>query len=180
MEQYRFSVFNSRFGGVGIVFRGRDRIAGIFLPRKNEKLEKRVLAEFPGAVESPIPAGVRKVLENCMAGRGCEGLLKMLELEKLEPFQKAILLQEAKIPTGKVLSYSQLAAKAGFPGAARAAGSALAKNPFPLAVPCHRAVRSDGSLGGFGGGLEMKRTLLEMEGVGFDKNGRVKEEFFWK
>lgn len=176
----KFSVFNTRFGNVGIVFREPGRIARIYLPRENERLDKRVPADFPGAAEIPLPGRVRKVFESCMAGRGCEALLQMLELDRLQSFQRAVLLQESRVPRGKVISYSNLAARAGFPGAARAAGSALAKNPFPLAIPCHRAVRSDGSLGGFGGGLEMKRALLEMEGVGFDKNGRVKEEFFWK
>ncbi len=176
----RFSVFKTRFGEVGIVFGRPGRIARIYLPRKNERLDKRVLIDFPGMVEIPLPVPVRKAFEGCMAGRGCEGLLQMLELDRLHPFQREVLLQESRVPRGKVISYSDLAARAGFPGAARAAGSALAKNPFPLAIPCHRAVRSDGSLGGFGGGLEMKRALLEMEGVSFDKNGRVKEEFFWK
>ncbi len=180
MAECNFSIFNSQFGGIGIVFIGTGIIARIYLPRKKEKLEKRILADFPGATEVPLKDKVRKVLESCMAGLGCDGLLKMLDLDRLQPFQKAILLQEAKVPKGKVISYAQLAAKSGFPGAARAAGSALAKNPFPLAVPCHRAVRSDGSLGGFGGGLEMKRALLEMEGVEFDNRGRVKEEFFLK
>lgn len=180
MAQQWYSLLDSRFGVIGVVLAGKDKIAGIYLPHKNEKTLGRVLADFPGAAQGPFPDRVRKALNNCLKGLGCEGLLQMLDLDRLQPFQKSILLQEAKIPTGKVLSYSQLAAKAGFPGAARAAGSALANNPFPLAIPCHRTVRSDGSLGGFGGGLEMKRALLEMEGVGFDKNGKVKKEFFWK
>jgi methylated-DNA-[protein]-cysteine S-methyltransferase len=53
------------------------------------------------------------------------------------------------------------------PRAARAVGTALATNPFPIVIPCHRVIRSDGTLGGYGGGLEMKRKLLEMEGVAF-------------
>jgi alkylated DNA nucleotide flippase Atl1 len=59
----------------------------------------------------------------------------------------------------------------------RAVGTALARNPFPLVVPCHRAVRSDRTLGGFQGGLEMKRALLEMEGVEFDSKNRVQPDF---
>jgi methylated-DNA-[protein]-cysteine S-methyltransferase len=52
-------------------------------------------------------------------------------------------------------------------------GNVMAGNPVPLVIPCHRVIRSDGSLGGFGGGLPMKRALLEMEGVAFDRKGRV-------
>jgi methylated-DNA-[protein]-cysteine S-methyltransferase len=86
---------------------------------------------------------------------------------------------ERTIPRGYVSSYSALAAHIGKPKAARAAGTALARNPFPIIIPCHRTVRTDGSLGGFGGGLPMKRALLEMEGVAFDGLGHVKKKFFW-
>ncbi len=176
--RYNFSVFDSRFGSIGLVFSGAGRIARIYLPRKNEKTIMIIRTDFPGASEAPLPVKVRNALENCMKGLGCDGLLNMLDMDHLKPFQKAVLLREAEVPRGKVISYARLAAKAGFSRAARAAGSALAKNPFPLAIPCHRAVRSDGSLGGFGGGLEMKRALLEMEGVEFDKTGKVKKEYF--
>jgi methylated-DNA-[protein]-cysteine S-methyltransferase len=67
----------------------------------------------------------------------------------------------------------------GKPSAARAVGRALATNPFPIIIPCHRAVRSDGSLGGYQGGLAMKRALLEMEGVEFDARGRVATPGFY-
>ena len=74
------------------------------------------------------------------------------------------------------MTYGGLAARMGVPGGARAVGNAMAGNPFPLVVPCHRVIRGDGSLGGFGGGLKMKRALLEMEGVRFDSRGRVLPE----
>jgi methylated-DNA-[protein]-cysteine S-methyltransferase len=64
------------------------------------------------------------------------------------------------------------------PRAARAVGTALARNPFPVIIPCHRAIRGDGTLGGFGGGLKMKRALLEMEGVRFDRYGKVMDDCF--
>jgi methylated-DNA-[protein]-cysteine S-methyltransferase len=57
-------------------------------------------------------------------------------------------------------------------------GNALAKNPFPIIIPCHRAIHSDGTLGGFQGGLEMKRTLLENEGIIINKKGKVEENHF--
>jgi methylated-DNA-[protein]-cysteine S-methyltransferase len=62
----------------------------------------------------------------------------------------------------------------GKPNGVRAVGNALANNPFPLIVPCHRAIRSDCHLGGYQGGLEMKRALLTKEGISFDSVGRVK------
>ena len=72
-----------------------------------------------------------------------------------------------KVPKGKVITYSGLAAMIGRPKAHRAVGSAMNKNPFAPEVPCHRVVRSDGSLGGYSaeGGIERKRQLLEMESM---------------
>jgi len=75
------------------------------------------------------------------------------------------LLQTFKIPRGGVVSYSDLAKKTGKRNAARAVGRVMAANPFPLIIPCHRVIRADGKLGGFGGGLEMKKNLLEKEGI---------------
>lgn len=70
------------------------------------------------------------------------------------------------IPYGRVLTYSELAAAAGSPRAVRAAGNAMARNPIPIVVPCHRVVRTGGGLGGYGGGLDVKRWLLALEGSG--------------
>lgn len=78
-------------------------------------------------------------------------------------FRKKALEMLARVPYGKTISYQQLAAKAGSPLAHRAAGSACANNPLPIVIPCHRVLKSDGTLGGFGGGLVVKRRLLEIE-----------------
>jgi len=80
-------------------------------------------------------------------------------------FQKAVWQSVAKIPYGSVLSYKDVAAKAGYPNAYRAAGSAVGKNRLLIVVPCHRVIKSDGSLGGFGGRPEVKRFLLKLEGL---------------
>ena len=69
------------------------------------------------------------------------------------------------IPHGATISYAELARRVGRPDAARAVGQAVGSNPIPLLIPCHRVVASDGTLGGFGGGLPMKRALLRQEGV---------------
>ncbi len=68
-------------------------------------------------------------------------------------------------PPGVTTTYGELAAAAGRPGSARAVGTAMARNPVPLVVPCHRVLASGGGLGGYGGGLDMKRSLLAIEGV---------------
>jgi methylated-DNA-[protein]-cysteine S-methyltransferase len=86
-----------------------------------------------------------------------------LEIHNLSPFAQQVLKTCRDIKLGQKISYSQLAEKIGKPSAARAVGSCLAKNPVPLIIPCHRVIRSDGSLGGFsapGGGISLKKKLL--------------------
>lgn len=94
--------------------------------------------------------------------------LKYLNLDKLTPFQRKVLIEEFKTKKGTVNSYKHLAKKIGNPKAYRAVGSALSKNPYPIVIPCHRTVKSDRTLGGYAGlkeGIETKKTLLEIEGL---------------
>ncbi len=80
-------------------------------------------------------------------------------------FQGKAIRQIARIPYGRTLTYAELAAKAGNPRAFRAAGTACGANPLPPIVPCHRVLPSSGGVGNYGGGPEMKKALLELEGV---------------
>ena len=82
------------------------------------------------------------------------------------PFQQAVWREIARIPAGATVSYAELARRAGFPGAARAAGAATGRNPLSIVVPCHRVVGSAGALTGYAGGLERKARLLALEGAG--------------
>ncbi|HKH54414.1 MAG TPA: methylated-DNA--[protein]-cysteine S-methyltransferase [Propionibacteriaceae bacterium] len=86
-----------------------------------------------------------------------------LDLRLSAGFRRTVLGHLAAISYGHTESYAEVAAATGHPGAVRAVGSACATNPLPVVVPCHRVVRSDGSLGGYLGGLDVKRTLLELE-----------------
>lgn len=104
---------------------------------------------------------------------------EILDLDRCRPFQKRVLLAEHAIPGGYVSTYGRIARYIGVPGGARAVGNALAHNPFPLVIPCHRALQSDGCPGGFQGGREMKVRLLEMEGARFRQNGKVMMEHIW-
>jgi len=80
-------------------------------------------------------------------------------------FNQGVLRATAEIPFGETASYGDVAAAAGSPRAARAAGNALAGNPIPIVVPCHRVIHADGGLGGYTGGLDTKRFLLRLEGA---------------
>jgi methylated-DNA-[protein]-cysteine S-methyltransferase len=79
-------------------------------------------------------------------------------------FQRRVWEELRAIPTGTTVTYAELAARIGRPGAARAVGAAVARNPISIVVPCHRVVGSDGSLTGYAGGVERKRALLTLEG----------------
>jgi len=85
------------------------------------------------------------------------------------PFEKQVLYALCQIPYGEVRTYGWLARKVGRPGAAQAVGQALSRNPLPLLYPCHRVVAGKG-LGGFSGGLALKRRLLSLEGLSFDED----------
>ena len=86
-----------------------------------------------------------------------------LDWQLVNGFRKSALLAATQIPYGSTSSYRELAVKAGSPKAARAVGTAMAQNPFSIVVPCHRVVRTGGNLGNYGGGVEAKRWLLELE-----------------
>ena len=91
-----------------------------------------------------------------------------LELEGHTHFERLVWTAARRIPYGEVRTYGWIASKIGKPGAARAVGGALGRNPFVLVVPCHRVVGADGKLAGFSAGLEWKRALLHLEGIETD------------
>ena len=88
-----------------------------------------------------------------------------LDLPPVPAFHRDALRELALIPYGEVTTYGALAARIGKPRAARAVGGAMNKNPIPIVLPCHRVVGSNGSLTGYGGGLERKEALLRLEGA---------------
>jgi methylated-DNA-[protein]-cysteine S-methyltransferase len=139
----------------------------------------RLKQAFPTAVERTCPEMRRltRGIAELLTGADISLGLESVALDRCSVFQQQVLRAEHPVPRGLVTTYGRLAARVGRPGAARAAGSVLAANPFPLIVPCHRTVRSDGSLGGYQGGRGMKRALLEMEGVRFRPDGRVEPGF---
>ncbi|MPZ22766.1 MAG: methylated-DNA--[protein]-cysteine S-methyltransferase [Dehalococcoidia bacterium] len=88
-----------------------------------------------------------------------------LDLRVANPFRRAVLERTAAIPAGGFSTYSRIAVDVGRPRAYRAVGNAVGANPIPVVIPCHRVLATGGGLGGYGGGLDIKRYLLELEGV---------------
>ncbi len=118
-------------------------------------------AEFvgPDAAVRDAGAAIRTYLAGGPDPRGVPVVLPE------DSFSARVWREIGKIPRGEVRSYARVAKALRKPGAARAVGQACGANPVPLVIPCHRVISSDGSLGGFGGDLRWKKSLLELEGV---------------
>jgi methylated-DNA-[protein]-cysteine S-methyltransferase len=105
----------------------------------------------------------RRELEEYFAGKRRVFELAV-DLSRLPPFHRRVLERLRRVPFGATVSYGKLADLVGASGAARAVGAAMRNNPIPIVVPCHRVLTAKGNLGGFTGGLDIKRKLLELEG----------------
>jgi methylated-DNA-[protein]-cysteine S-methyltransferase len=124
------------------------------------RLSPRVL-EAPARLDA-----VRRELDEYFEGKRHD-FSTPLDFSLSNGFRQRVLKAIAAIPFGEVRTYREMATAAGNPAAVRAAGSACGSNPIPLVVPCHRVLRTGGGLGGYGGGLDLKRRLLTLEGVAF-------------
>ncbi|MGY5876118.1 MAG: methylated-DNA--[protein]-cysteine S-methyltransferase [Candidatus Thorarchaeota archaeon] len=173
----KYLIGKCAFGHFGIIFKTIEtdsKAVEILLPRKKGENIAKIKELFPDAKpgESPEMTELSDLILEFFEGTAVEIPMAYVDTSICYPFQLQVLHTERTIPRGKTASYSWVAKQIGT-RAFRAVGSALARNPFPIVVPCHRAVRSDRTLGGFQGGLGMKRRILEMEGVAFDSSGRV-------
>ncbi|KUG28558.1 methylated-dna--protein-cysteine methyltransferase [hydrocarbon metagenome] len=116
-------------------------------------------------VVSETGRAVQEALSRYVTGEDVRWPRLPLDFSRLTPFHQEALDALYRVAHGTVVTYSELAAMTGRPTAVRAAGRAMATNPFPLVLPCHRVVGKKGDLTGFGPGLAMKRWLLVLEGV---------------
>ncbi len=133
-----------------------DVLIGIWLP------SRAATTRVDGHDAPPVLKDTATQLEEYFAGERTEFTVPM-ELDGT-PFQKDVWTELTRIPYGETISYGELARRVGRPKGPRAVGQANGKNPIPIIVPCHRVLASTG-IGGYGGGLPMKRTLLAVEGV---------------
>jgi len=174
----------TRLGHVAVLWsvrEGRPQIDRILLPTPQlpDEVRAGMARSRCGRFACPEIDLIADRIAALLAGEDVRFLADDVPLAACSPFQRKVLRACRRIPRGRVSSYRGIAERCGLPNGARAAGTALARNPFPLVIPCHRVVRSDGSLGGFGGGLPMKRTLLALEGVPLDARGRVPLEMLF-
>jgi len=158
-----FAAFNTPCCAVLIVWKGKV-IYKIELAAEAER--RKFLLKIPdmiGSFHRP-PTVLRKQIRRHLSGKGIPDYSAVKLNEEIgTPFERAVWNTVRKIPYGQTRTYGWVAAETGKRKRARAVGQAMANNPFPLVVPCHRVVASDGSLGGFSGGLELKKALLDLE-----------------
>lgn len=161
----RYSLFPTAWGTFGFVT-DCDRLVATYLPQPASAARRRIAEQWPEALEDndALPK-FRAQVESYFEGRRVKFSVKV-DVSRFTPFQQAILEACRRTPYGQTASYADLARAAGKPGAARAVGTTMARNPLPLVIPCHRVVRSDGSIGGFSSpdGVDEKQRLLRLEG----------------
>jgi methylated-DNA-[protein]-cysteine S-methyltransferase len=149
---------------VAVTPRGLVRVAYPLEPSDAvlEELAERV---SPRVLEAPARLDeVRRELDEYFEGRR-QRFDVPVDWLLTRGFVRRVLRHTARIDYGRVRTYAEVAARAGSPRAVRAAGNALGSNPIPIVVPCHRVVRTGGSLGGYGGGPDRKEFLLKLEGA---------------
>ena len=174
----------SPFGILNIVWEEQDKrslVTQILIP--NVKLTDHVknIIHYvePNRINSKSISKLIEHIQAFLSGNDVIFDLGMIALDRCTDFQRRVLIAEYNIPRGRVSTYGRIAAHLGHPRASRAVGRVLATHPFPIVIPCHRAVQSDGRLGGYQGGLDMKRKLLKMEGVRVSTRGKVETDVFY-
>ncbi len=162
-QQLNYTIFNTDIGWVGMLASAKG-LLGITLPQRSAQEACQLLGD---SVSYAIWSA--RLFDDLM------GRLKVyfsghrttfpdkLDLSRATHFQREVWEITRRIPYGETRSYTWVAEQIKKPRAMRAVGQALGKNPLPIIVPCHRIVASDGKLGGFGGGVEVKRYLLSLE-----------------
>lgn len=159
-------IFKTDFGYAGLIFREKPFILSkVMLPQISKKL---LLDCFEKAEWGKTGSNekARSVSESIIAyfkGKVIQPCWEWMDMSSLTPLQKTVLLAVADIPYGETLTYKDIAETISRPGAYRFVGTTLAKNPFPILIPCHRVIKSDGSVGQFGGGSEQKRKMIALE-----------------
>jgi methylated-DNA-[protein]-cysteine S-methyltransferase len=178
IEQSFSEIFPTAFGTMGLVWWNAatgPRVRQAFLNNGRQTVEEIIRQDYPGARRLACPeiAALVGKIQRVMTGKTEIFDLEHVAMEVCRPFQRQVLMAEYGIPRGWVSTYGKIARHIGVAGGGRAVGRALAENPFPIIIPCHRAVRADGVIGGYQGGGEMKRALLAMEGVPFTERGTI-------
>ena len=168
-KQLTIAVRRTSMGCVGALFDG-ERVLRVTIGHPAPANAIRAINEVDAHVVDDhevtrTQTAVMDRLEAALAGKEVDFSDVNVDLSYLRPFARRVAERCRQIPSGQTMTYAELAAACGSPAAARAVGNVMAKNRYPLIVPCHRVVGASGSLGGFSApnGVEFKRQLLEAE-----------------
>lgn len=166
MSACGYALFPTAIGLCGLAWSERG-ITRVVFPEPTEAATRARLTRA-GAIEADPPPAIAQAMAAIasLLESGQADLTAIdLDMEGLAPPEQAMLKAARRIPAGSTLTYGELAAAAGQPGAAREAGQAMARNRFPIVVPCHRVLAAGGGFGGFSapGGVEAKARLLNIE-----------------
>ncbi len=166
VPMFHYMTLPAPFGPVFVAYGGAGPVlvSQAASPTAFEREAERALGSVPAADPQP-PAEMRAEVMHAIRDRA--PYRGPVDLTRVPPFERTVLQALRRIPAGQVRTYGEIARSLGKPTAARAVGTACARNPLPLLIPCHRVVRSDGKLGGYSmrGGVTLKRQLLEAEGA---------------
>jgi methylated-DNA-[protein]-cysteine S-methyltransferase len=176
-----FTLFDTAIGRCGLAWRG-SKVVGFALPGASDAATQEQLSRrHPGAAPAGPPPeiadaveGVRKLL----GGEPADLSSVPVDLSAVPPFERRVYALLRAIGPGVTIAYGELAERAGSPGAARAVGTAMARNPIPVIIPCHRVLAGGGRSGGFSapGGVTTKFRLLEIERAGRSGGAMLFEE----
>jgi methylated-DNA-[protein]-cysteine S-methyltransferase len=167
MNYYR--IIETAFGHAAVAFRGQPfGLIAVRLPSANLDALCQPFDERGWRIDRrhPDATAIADSLVRYFDGGRIDIPWPLMDFSRFTPSQQAVYRTVATIPYGKTASYGQVAAMAGLPRAARFVGTTMAKNAYPVFIPCHRVIKSDGSIGGFGGGLhviDLKQRMLTLE-----------------
>ncbi|MCO6185078.1 methylated-DNA--[protein]-cysteine S-methyltransferase [Rhizobium sp. L1K21] len=174
MAKSYYTLFETALGDCGIAW-SQNGLTGVQLPDKTRSLSEARMRKVDAELwAGPLPDGVQAVTDQLVAyasGDAVDFSDVELDFSHLETFERAVYRALRMVARGETVTYGELAEKAGWPtGAAQSVGRAMARNPWPVIVPCHRVLAAGNKPGGFSapGGLKTKEKLLAMEGVYLD------------
>lgn len=165
-----FHIFETEIGRAGLAWSEKG-LVGAHLPERDAGVVRRSFAKrFPGSEEAPAPQAFRDVIDGVKAllrGEAVDLSTAPLDLERVADFDAKVYAIARSIPAGRTMTYGEVAAELGDRLLARDVGAALARNSWPILVPCHRVTAAGGRLGGFSarGGAKTKLRLLAIEGA---------------
>jgi methylated-DNA-[protein]-cysteine S-methyltransferase len=167
-----YCLFDTAIGACGVAW-GERGLVRLQLPESDRNATERRLRAIAAKASQAPPAEIGRLItdiQGYMTGRRVDFAAVAVDFTDAEPFEQKVYEAARSVPWGQTLSYGELARQTSSPGAARAVGQVLSRNPVPIVIPCHRVLAKGRRVGGFSahGGTLTKKRLLALEGVHFD------------